>query len=186
MKNLGKKAGHGAQEKTTSMKKAGHGAPGKAASMKKAGRGASGKAASMKKAGHGATKKATAPVNKATQEKKADVPGEWLYFAPQAVGVRQIADALEEACEMEIWQEAGVLEIMYSGESSMDMEEGTIHPKDQVTAAFAEEHGCDRVYLVTFSAEEYEKALPVLRRILQECGGIFCGDTEDFMPLLTE
>ena len=79
-----------------------------------------------------------------------------------------------------------MLEIMYGGESSMDMEEGTIHPKDQVTAAFAEKHGCDRVYLVTFSAEEYEKALSVMRRILQECGGIFCGDTEDFMPLLTE
>lgn len=153
---------------------------------KKAGHGAPGKAASMKKAGHGAPKKAAAPVNKAAQEKKADVPGEWLYFAPQTVGVRQIADALEETCEMEIWQEAGVLEIMYSGESSMDMEEGTIHPKDQVTAAFAEKHGCDRVYLVTFSAEEYEKALSVMRRILQECGGIFCGDTEDFMPLLTE
>ena len=74
----------------------------------------------------------------------------------------------------------------YGGESSMDMEEGTIHPKDQVTAAFAEEHDCDRVYLVTFSAEEYEKVLPVMRHILQECGGIFCGDTEDFMPLLAE
>lgn len=160
MKNLGKKAGHGAQEKTTSMKKAGHGAPGKAA----------------------------VPANKTAQEKKkkADVPGEWLYFAPEAVDVRQIADVLDGTCELEIWQEAGVLEIMYGGESSMDMEEGTIHPKDQVTAAFAEEHDCDRVYLVTFSAEEYEKVLPVMRHILQECGGIFCGDTEDFKPILTE
>ena len=174
MKNLGKKAVHGA--------------PGKAASMKKAGHGTPGKAASMKKAVHGALGKAAVPVNKTAQEKKkeADVPGEWLYFAPEAVGVRQIADALDGTCELEIWQEAGVLEIMYGGESSMDMEEGTIHPKDQVTAAFAEKHGCDRVYLVTFSAEEYEKALSVMRRILQECGGIFCGDTEDFMPLLTE
>jgi len=173
MKNLGKKAGHGAPEKTASMKKAGPGTPEKAASLKKAEHGTPEKAASLKK-------------NVQEKKKKPDVPGEWLYFAPQAVGVRQIADALEEACEMEIWQEAGVLEIMYSGESSMDMEEGTIHPKDQVTAAFAEKHGCDRVYLVTFSAEEYEKALSVMRRILQECGGIFCGDTEDFMPLLTE
>ena len=174
MKNLGKKAVHGAPGKADSMKKAGHGTPGKAASMKKA--------------GHGALGKAAVPVNKTAQEKKkeADVPGEWLYFAPEAVGVRQIADALDGTCELEIWQEAGVLEIMYGGESSMDMEEGTIHPKDQVTAAFAEKHGCDRVYLVTFSAEEYEKALSVMRRILQECGGIFCGDTEDFMPLLTE
>lgn len=165
MKKLGKKVGHGASGKAASMKKAGHGAPGKAASMKKAGHGTLGKAASMK---------------------KADVPGEWLYFAPEAVGVRQIADALDGTCELEIWQEAGVLEIMYGGESSMDMEEGTIHPKDQVTTVFAEEHGCNRVYLVTFSAEEYEKALPVMRHILQECGGIFCGDTEDFMPLLAE
>ena len=146
-------------------KKAVHGAPGKAASMKKAGHGTPGKAASMK---------------------KADVPGEWLYLAPETVGVRQIADVLEGTCEMEIWQEAGVLEIMYGGEASMDMEEGKIHPRDQVTAVFAEEHGCNRVYLVTFSAEEYEKVLPVMRHILQECGGIFCGDTEDFKPILTE
>ena len=155
---------------------------------KKAGQGATGKAASMKKAGHGALGKAAVPANKTAQEKKkkADVPGEWLYFAPEAVDVRQIADVLDGTCELEIWQEAGVLEIMYGGESSMDMEEGTIHPKDQVTAAFAEEHDCDRVYLVTFSAEEYEKVLPVMRYILQECGGIFCGDTEDFKPILTE
>lgn len=167
MKKLGKKAG-------------------KAASMKKAGHRAAGKAASMKKAGHGTLGKAAVLANKAAQEKKADVPGEWLYFAPEAVDVRQIADVLDGTCELEIWQEAGVLEIMYGGESSMDMEEGTIHPKDQVTAAFAEEHDCDRVYLVTFSAEEYEKVLPVMRHILQECGGIFCGDTEDFKPILTE
>ena len=155
---------------------------------KKAGQGATGKAASMKKAGHGALGKAAVPANKTAQEKKkkADVPGEWLYFAPEAVDVRQIADVLDGTCELEIWQEAGVLEIMYGGESSMDMEEGTIHPKDQVTAAFAEEHDCDRVYLVTFSAEEYEKVLAVMRHILQECGGIFCGDTEDFKPILTE
>ena len=151
---------------------------------KKAGQGATGKAASMKKAGHGALGKAAVPANKTAQEKKKKA--EWLYFAPETVGVRQIADVLDGTCELEIWQEAGVLEIMYGGESSMDMEEGTIHPKDQVTAAFAEEHDCDRVYLVTFSAEEYEKVLPVMRHILQECGGIFCGDTEDFKPILTE
>ena len=132
-----------------------------------------------KKAVHGAP-------GKAASMKKADVPGEWLYLAPETVGVRQIADVLEGTCEMEIWQEAGVLEIMYGGEASMDMEEGKIHPRDQVTAAFAEEHDCDRVYLVTFPAEEYEKVLPVMRHILQECGGIFCGDTEDFKPILTE
>ena len=84
---------------------------------KKAGQGAPGKAASMKKAGHGALGKAAVPANKTAQEKKkkADVLGEWLYFAPEAVDVRQIADVLDGTCELEIWQEAGVLEIMYGG-----------------------------------------------------------------------
>ena len=95
MKKLGKKAG-----KAASMKKAGHRAAGKAASMKKAGHGTLGKAASMKKAGHGALGKAAVPVNKTAQEKKkeAGVPGEWLYLAPETVGVRQIADVLEGTC----------------------------------------------------------------------------------------
>lgn len=124
--------------------------------------------------------------DRAGEKERGRCAGEWLYLAPETVGVRQIADVLEGTCEMEIWQEAGVLEIMYGGEASMDMEEGKIHPRDQVTAVFAEEHGCNRVYLVTFSAEEYEKVLPVMRHILQECGGIFCGDTEDFKPILTE
>ena len=68
---------------------------------KKAGQGATGKAASMKKAGHGALGKAAVPANKTAQEKKkkADVPGEWLYFAPETVGVRQIADVLDGTCE---------------------------------------------------------------------------------------
>ena len=48
-----------------------------------------------KKAGQGAT-------GKAASMKKADVPGEWLYLAPETVGVRQIADVLEGTCEMEI------------------------------------------------------------------------------------
>ena len=73
---------------------------------KKAVHGTPGKAASMKKAVHGALGKAAVPVNKTAQEKKkeADVPGEWLYLAPETVGVRQIADVLEGTCEMEIWQ----------------------------------------------------------------------------------
>ena len=48
-----------------------------------------------KKAVHGAP-------GKAASMKKADVPGEWLYLAPETVGVRQIADVLEGTCEMEI------------------------------------------------------------------------------------
>ena len=48
-----------------------------------------------KKAGQGAT-------GKAASMKKADVPGEWLYFAPEAVDVRQIADVLDGTCELEI------------------------------------------------------------------------------------
>ena len=64
------------------------------------------------------------------------MPGEWLYFAPETVGVRQIADVLDGTCELEIWQEAGVLEIMYWWRIfSMDMEEGRSILRIRVTAA---------------------------------------------------
>ena len=67
----------------------------------------------------------------------------------------------------------------------MDMEEGKIHPRDQVTAVFAEEHGCNRVYLVTFSAEEYEKVLRNAAH-LTECTAAYSAAIRKILPILTE
>lgn len=122
------------------------------------------------------------------KEKKQNVqtmPGEWLYFASAETTVREIAGALEgEAYELEIWEDAGVLEIGMGEGETVDFEQTQIHPKDEVTAAFARENQCKTVFLVTFVPENYEKAEKIMRRILQENGGVFCADTEELEPAL--
>lgn len=116
--------------------------------------------------------------------KKVTIPGEWLYLGKEGCSVRQIADTLDKDYELEIWEDAGVLEIILTQEVSMDMEHVKIHPKDEITRAFVEKEGCEEVFLVTFAPEEYEKAECVMRKIMDACGGMFCGDTEDFRPVV--
>ena len=85
--------------------------------------------------------------------------------------------------ELEIWEDAGVLEIGMSDGASVDIETAQIHPKDELTASFAAEHQVKTVFLVTFKPETYEEAKKVMRRIMDKTGGFFCGDTEDFTPM---
>lgn len=114
----------------------------------------------------------------------AVVPGEWLYLTKEGVTVRQIEQAIDTSYEMEIWEEAGVLEVAFAETSSMDFEHAKIHPKDELTRAYVEKEGCTEVFLVTFAPEEYERAKGIMKQIIKACGGLFCGDTEDFMPVV--
>lgn len=123
-------------------------------------------------------------MERAEKRQKPSLPGEWLYLAPEGVTVRRIAESMEERDGIELWEEAGVLEIEIGGGSTMDMERAGIHPKDEFTRSFVEKNGCREVFLVTFAPEEYEGAAVLMRQILSRCGGLFCGDTEDFSPVL--
>lgn len=120
---------------------------------------------------------------RAVKEQSA-VPGEWLYLALEGVTVRQIAGAIRQKDGIELWEEAGVLELALDEGSSLDMEHAAIHPKDAFTRSFVEENGCAEVYLVTFAPENYDRAKVLMQQILGACGGLFCGDTEDFTPII--
>jgi len=113
------------------------------------------------------------------------VIGDWLYFCPTDITVRELYEIFAEQDEVEIWEEAGVLEIPLSEKSSLDVETAQIHPKDEITRQFAAEQGAKTVFLVTFMPEDYEKAEAVMKQILEKLGGVFCGDTEDFMPQMS-
>lgn len=115
---------------------------------------------------------------------KTAVPGEWLYLTKTGIRVREIADAVATTCETEIWEDAGVLEIMLSEKSSMDVEHVRINPKDELTRSFVKEAGYEEVFLVTFVPEEYEYVEKIMKQIMAVCGGMFCGDTEDFLPVV--
>lgn len=136
------------------------------------------------KKGTGQPKKKSERKTKNTQVREK-VPGDWLYMTPQEIGVRQIYEAFGEqhSYELEIWEDAGVLEIGMPEGASVDIETAQIYPKDEVTASFAAEHQVKTVFLVTFKPETYEEAKKVMRRIMEKTGGFFCGDTEDFTPL---
>ena len=110
--------------------------------------------------------------------------GDWLYFCPQEITVRQIYEVVAARENVEIWEEAGVLEIPMDEESSLDIEAAKIHPKDEITQHFAMEQGAKSVFLATFMPEDYDKAELIMKQILEKFGGIFCGDTEDFKPQL--
>ena len=126
------------------------------------------------------------------KKEKNTAPGEWLYFAPANITVRSIYDVLTDAngdaetasYEVEIWEDAGVLEIGLNDGATLDIEWTKIPAKDEMTAAFAKEHGCENVFLVTLKPEEFEIAKKAMQKIVASLGGLFCGDTEDFTPVL--
>ena len=113
---------------------------------------------SGKKGTEQSKKKSVGKAKKASEVIK--VPGDWLYMTPQEIGVRQIYEAFgeQDGYELEIWEDAGVLEIGMSEGASVDIETAQIHPKDELTASFAAEHQVKTVFLVTFKPETYEEA----------------------------
>ena len=116
------------------------------------------------------------------KEMKKQEIGDWLYFCPEEISVRALHETLASSYETEIWEDAGVLEIVLGEKSSFDIESAKIHPKDEVTATFAKEQGAKSVFLATFVPGDSKEADAIMRQILNAHGGIFCGDTEDFMP----
>ena len=102
---------------------------------------------SGKKGTEQSKKKSVGKAKKASEVIK--VPGDWLYMTPQEIGVRQIYEVFgeQDGYELEIWEDAGVLEIGMSEGASVDIETAQIHPKDEVTASFAAEHQVKRFSL---------------------------------------
>ena len=93
-------------------------------------------------------------------------------------------EVLTDDYEVEIWEDAGVLEIGLNDGATLDIEWTKIPAKDEITAAFAKQHGCENVFLVTLKSEEFETAKKAMNKIAASLGGLFCGDTEDFTPVL--
>ena len=118
------------------------------------------------------------------KKEKSTAPGEWLYFAPANVTVRSIYEVLTDDYEVEIWEDAGVLEIGLNDGATLDIEWTKIPAKDDITAGIAKHHGCVIVFIVTLISEVFETEKKSMSKIAASLGGLFCGDTEDFTPVL--
>lgn len=124
---------------------------------------------------------------KTVQKKKRpvlNVPSEWLYLALEKDSLRDIYMYLKEEkrWRTEYWEEAKVLEISIPDAGSVDLETLETDTGDAELLRYVEERGMKGVYAVTIMPEHYADAETVMRYIVEKAGGLFCGDTDDFLP----
>lgn len=115
---------------------------------------------------------------------KPSVPAEWLYMTDREIGVHEIASSFESEEMTEIWEEAGVAEVILGEKDSMDMELTENDLGDEESNRFLLENQVKTLFLVTVSPMEFEKAEECMKKIIAANGGFFCGDTEDFTPVI--
>lgn len=109
---------------------------------------------------------------------------EWLYLPEAGVPVESLYEHLREregVCA-ELWKEAGVLEITLSETGSMDLEILEKDQWDEALLTYIKERHADEVYTVTFMEADQAEARMVMEYLTNRAGGVFCRDTEDFLP----
>lgn len=116
----------------------------------------------------------------------AAAPKEWFYMQQKEITVRDIADALQEEAdlELEIWEAVGVLEVVIPEERSMDFEWTRAEFRDEYSRNWLKEQDVKTMFFVTIDAEHYTHAKHIMQTITGKIGGFFCGDTEDFQPVI--
>ena len=121
---------------------------------------------------------------KRRQEPK--VPPEWLYLSPEPVTLRRIYEIFEKDMlwKAELWEAAEVLEITIPDAGSLDMERMDMELWDEAGKEYLEAQKIRTVFAVTIRPESYEEARAVMEKIMEHAGGYFCGDTEDFQPMV--
>ena len=112
------------------------------------------------------------------------VPAQWLYLLPSKTDIRRIKDALGDfpGTDIEIWEEAGVLEITLSDKTTIDLEETACDLGDEESNRFLKDQNAETLLYVTITPASYALAEPVMKAAVRKLGGLFCGDTNDFQP----
>ena len=122
---------------------------------------------------------------KKTKTKEAPkLPEEWLYLAKGEGVLRRLYECLkeEDRFRAELWEEAGVLEIGFADAGNMDLELLEEDARDEALLDFQKEQGADWVCTVTYMQEDQKKARQVMEYLVRQAGGVFCRDSEDFLP----
>lgn len=117
-----------------------------------------------------------------------EIPSEWLYVVQEKVSLHDLYDDLKEkTCwRTEYWGEAEVLEIGIPKAGSVDLEFMDLDSEDEELLAYMDRHEAKAIYAVTVVPEYYTEAQAVMRYIVKKFGGLFCADTADFLPEVSE
>ena len=125
---------------------------------------------------------------KKIKEKKHEngCPKEWLYLNPAEVSPREVAGVFdgENGMTAQLWEEAGVVEVELPEAKSVDLEWLKLPAGEEEFDAYLQKQQIKSVFLVTLVPEDYEKAKLAMNQIVGSLGGYFCGDNEDFSPVV--
>lgn len=122
---------------------------------------------------------------KKAKQPKRNLPSGWYFMAVKAMTVGDIKEAFDETnYELEIWREAGVLEIIVADKISIDIEELELDLGDDYSNDYLAKHQVKSLFYVSFKMDAYEECLPALLHITKTLGGRICGDTDDFTPVI--
>ena len=115
----------------------------------------------------------------------ADVPADWFYMSDGDITAATLKEALADTVyKVEFWEDAQVLEIALGESGCLDVEVIEPRMEEKEADAFLEKHQVKFLCYITFKPENYEAARSVMEHICGRIGGFFCGDTEDFTPLI--
>lgn len=123
---------------------------------------------------------------KAAAVRTPQVTPNWLYMNQQEITLAQIGQAVDPVRypEVHLWAEMGVLEIEVAEKASVDFEAMECDLEDEVGNAFLAENKVKTLVMITIVPAAWEESKALMTEICTKCGGFFCGDTEDFTPVV--
>ena len=126
---------------------------------------------------------------KKIKEKKpavVKVPSQWLFVAKEEVTARDVKVSLEdyEGVELEIWEAAGIVEVVLSDGKSIDFEQTEVDLGDEYSNEFLAKQQAKALFYVTIHPDSAELAQAAMKHVLSKIPGVFCGDTDDFEPFI--
>lgn len=122
-------------------------------------------------------------IKKAGSQVRRDLPPGWIVMSRKAITVVDIRNIIGDE-NIEVWDEAGVLEIPIGEKSSVDIEAFDTDPRDEYSCEYVKKNGIKSLFYASFRAEDYDAAEVVLKKIAAGIDGFVCGDTENFTPVL--
>lgn len=126
---------------------------------------------------------------KKIKEKKpiaAKLPSQWLFIAKEEVSARDVKNSMDDydGVELEIWEAAGIVEVVLSDGKSIDFEQTEVDLGDEYSNEFLAKQQAKALFYVTIHPDSANLVQPVMKHVLTKIPGVFCGDTDDFSPFI--
>jgi len=116
----------------------------------------------------------------------SNVITDWMYMTSSEITVLNIKEILKDEYAVDVWNEAGVLEIELEG-GSMDFEQSSrLSFKDETADDYVKKNSIKSLFFVSFKSDIENNAREIMKKLATELGGEFLADTDDLMPKITK